>query len=242
MISQRRLAWRSNPNCIVFGAGCTMFARLLPVILLLASCTPSASLAAAEELLLHLRSRKQASPTSVAGVVYEQAKWDPAKTAIMVCDMWDQHWCRGAERRVAELAGPMNDLLKQARARGIFVIHAPSTTTDFYRDTPQRRRAQEAKFAKTPVPLAATQRWETAWCWPDAKREPGLPIDDFNMGCDCADKCEIRSPWTRQIATIEIGNDDAITDDGQETYNLLAERGIDNVIILGVHLNMCVLG
>ncbi len=26
------------------------------------------------------------------------------------------------------------------------------------------------------------------------------------------------------------------------TYNLLAERGIDNVILVGVHLNMCVLG
>ncbi len=27
-----------------------------------------------------------------------------------------------------------------------------------------------------------------------------------------------------------------------QTYNLLAERGIDNVILVGVHLNMCVLG
>ena len=35
---------------------------------------------------------------------------------------------------------------------------------------------------------------------------------------------------------------DAITDDGQETWNLLSSRGIDNVILCGVHLNMCVLG
>jgi hypothetical protein len=35
---------------------------------------------------------------------------------------------------------------------------------------------------------------------------------------------------------------DAITDNGQETWNLLAERGIENVILCGVHLNMCVLG
>jgi hypothetical protein len=35
---------------------------------------------------------------------------------------------------------------------------------------------------------------------------------------------------------------DAITDSGQETYNLLAERGIKNVMLCGVHLNMCVLG
>ena len=49
-------------------------------------------------------------------------------------------------------------------------------------------------------------------------------------------------PWTRQIGTIDIQEPDAISDDGQEVYNLLAERGIDNILIAGVHLNMCVLG
>ena len=29
---------------------------------------------------------------------------------------------------------------------------------------------------------------------------------------------------------------------GQDFFNVLAERGIDRVIIMGVHLNMCVLG
>jgi hypothetical protein len=63
------------------------------------------------------------------------------------------------------------------------------------------------------------------------------------MGCDCQPaKCPIRSPWTRQISSIDIAEADAITDNGQETWNLLAERGIDNVILCGVHLNMCVLG
>ena len=62
------------------------------------------------------------------------------------------------------------------------------------------------------------------------------------MGCDCEVKCEIRDPWTRQTAAIEIAEADAITDDGQEVWNLLAGRGIDHVILCGVHLNMCVLG
>jgi hypothetical protein len=62
------------------------------------------------------------------------------------------------------------------------------------------------------------------------------------MGCDCAVKCEINPPWKRQIKTIEIADEDAITDNGQETWNLLTQRGIDNVILCGVHLNMCVLG
>jgi hypothetical protein len=63
------------------------------------------------------------------------------------------------------------------------------------------------------------------------------------MGCSCVGtKCPIREAWTRQIATIEIAETDAITDNGQETWNLLAQRGITNVILAGVHLNMCVLG
>ena len=93
-----------------------------------------------------------------------------------------------------------------------------------------------------PIALAASPRWGTAWCWPVAAREAVLPIDDSDMGCDCKIKCEITSPWTRQTAAIEIADADAITDDGQETWNLLTDRGIDNVILCGVHLNMCVLG
>jgi nicotinamidase-related amidase len=136
----------------------------------------------------------------------------------------------------------MNKVITAARQKGVFVIHAPSTTVDFYKNTPQRRRALDAKFAKTPYPLATVERWGTAWCYPDPKRESELPIDDTDMGCDCATKCEIVPPWTRQIRTIDIADEDAITDNGQETFNLLAERGIDRVMIMGVHLNMCVLG
>lgn len=62
------------------------------------------------------------------------------------------------------------------------------------------------------------------------------------MGCDCATKCTIRDAWTRQIDTIRMSDADAVSDDGQEVYNLLQARGIDNVILMGVHLNMCVLG
>ena len=69
-----------------------------------------------------------------------------------------------------------------------------------------------------------------------------MPIDDSDMGCDCPQKCEIRTPWTRQNALIDVEAPDAISDDGQEVYNLLRQRGIDNLLIVGVHLNMCVLG
>ena len=130
-----------------------------------------------------------------------------------------------------------------AAGKGVLIIHAPSSVVDFYESAPQRRYAQTVPYAKAPVKLSSKDRWGTKWCWPDPAFEGVLPIDDSDMGCSCAEpKCEIREAWTRQIKGIEIHQGDAITDNGQETYNLLAARKIDNVILCGVHLNMCVLG
>jgi nicotinamidase-related amidase len=216
---------------------------LYPVsVAILACVTYVPALGKPADFTLNLRSRAALPGREPVAPTERTVEWSPKKTAIIVCDMWDHHWCKSAEERVGELAGPMNEMLKAARARGVFVIHAPSTCTAFYKETPQRKRAQNSPFAKTPIALAAAERWGTAWNWPDGKREGVLPIDDSDMGCDCKVKCEIRSPWTRQIATIEIAENDAITDDGQETWNLLSERKIENVILCGVHLNMCVLG
>lgn len=194
-------------------------------------------------LRLHLRSAKGTTPAAEAATPEAEAVWEPKKTALIIGDMWDDHWCKSAARRVAEMAGPLNQVVKTARAKGLFIIHAPSSVTGFYKDTPQRKLAMAAPFVKTPVPLATAERWGTAWCWTDAKHETVLPIDDSDMGCSCTgEKCPIREAWSRQIATIEMVEGDALTDNGQETWNLLNARGIKNVILCGVHLNMCVLG
>ena len=47
---------------------------------------------------------------------------------------------------------------------------------------------------------------------------------------------------TRQIESIEISSTDAVTDDGKELLALLEERGIEDVVVMGVHANRCVLG
>ena len=195
----------------------------------------------AENLKLNFRSQSKGDVD--AKVKTERITWKPEKTAIIVCDMWDDHWCKSASRRVGEMAPALNAMLKAARAKGIFIIHAPSSVVDFYKNTPQRNLAQKAPFAKAPIKLSTSPRWGTAWCWTDGRREGVLPIDDSDMGCSCkGEKCEIREAWKRQNKLIDMVKGDALTDNGQETYNLLAERQIDNVILCGVHLNMCVLG
>ena len=223
--------------------------RSLPwviALLTLNALVLSSMLHASPELLVNLRSRSRSKSRSDTEVNYQEkekrARWRSNQTAIIICDMWDDHWCRSAARRVAEMAGPMNEVIKTARSQGVFIIHAPSSVVAFYQNTPQRQRAIQAPFAKTPKPLSTRERWGTAWCWPEPDHEGALPIDDNDMGCDCPQKCTIREAWTRQISTIEIAENDAITDNGQETYNLLQSHGIKNVILMGVHLNMCVLG
>src|SRR5262245_25135906 len=87
-------------------------------------------------LRLTLRSRVGSpSPGRDSVIVEKKAAWDPKRTAIIICDMWDNHWCQSAARRVAELAGPMNEVVKTARAKKVFIIHAPSSVMNFYRDT-----------------------------------------------------------------------------------------------------------
>ena len=77
------------------------------------------------------------------------------------------------------------------------------------------------------------------WCSLDAHRESPLPIDDADGGCSSAVKSY--HAWTRQIDTIAIEPGDAITDN-TEAYNLMQQRGIHNIVVMGVHTNMCVLG
>ena len=162
---------------------------------------------------------------------------DPAKTAIIICDMWDQHWCRGATRRVGELAPAMNRAVADARARGVLIIHAPSSCMDAYKDHPARKRAQAApKAANLPADISG-------WCNKIPAEEKGVyPIDQSDGGCDDGPTCPQGSPWRKQVAAIEIRDEDAISDSGVEIWNLLESRGIDNVLLMGVHTNMCVLG
>ncbi len=187
--------------------------------------------------MLTLQARRSVETAKGSGVwqpASQELRWDAAKTALVICDMWNEHWCKGATERVAEMAPRMNEVVKAARAKGVFIIHAPSDTMEFYKDTPQRQRAQRAPAAQPPVELKR-------WCHLDPTKEAPLPIDDADGGCDDLPQCKGGSPWKRQIAMIDIAEGDAITDSA-EAYNLMQERGIENVIVMGVHANMCVLG
>lgn len=152
--------------------------------------------------------------------------FEAAKTAAIICDMWDKHWCDGATGRVDEIANKMDPLVRALRERGVLIVHAPSETMDFYAGSPQTLRIHTAPPAELPDPIEIF--------------EPPLPIDDSDGGCDTGQEPWYMA-WTRQHPAISIGPFDGISDDGDAIYNYLRHRGIENLFVMGVHANMCVL-
>src|SRR5205807_7480730 len=105
-------------------------------------------------LRLNLREQKEAPPGSKQYKAVERSvDWDVAKTAIIVCDMWDDHYCKSAAQRVGVMAPRMNAVLTAARERGVAIIHAPSGTVDMYAGSPYRLRMQQAAKSTPPFPV-----------------------------------------------------------------------------------------
>jgi len=182
-------------------------------------CVPAAEKAA--PLSLNLRHRGKDGKATVKPVT-----WDPKKTAVFICDMWDDHWCKSAAKRCGELAKKADPVIEALRKKGVTVIHCPSDTMAFYADAPQRKAMQAVPRTAPPASKVL----------PD----PPLPIDDKDGGCDDETPSKSYRAWKRQHAAIEIGKDDFISDNGLEVYSILKGRGIDTLLILGVHTNMCV--
>lgn len=186
---------------------------------------------------LRLRLRSQVELFRGSGAyesIFVERAFPVAETALLLCDVWDDHWCPHAAARVSEMVPTLNTTVRIARDQGIQIIHAPSDTLAFYADSPHRRRIQELPRIAPPDPL------------PLRDDEVPFPIDDSDGGCDTPPDARSLPPntgvWTRQHPGIEITGEDVISDNGAEVYSLLQHQDRKTLIIAGVHTNMCVLG
>jgi nicotinamidase-related amidase len=187
-------------------------------------------LCASEKEMLVLSTHSQVARTVGRNgwlTVDEEVAWNTSETAIIIVDMWNQHWSWGATERVSVMAPRMNQVIKTARDRGIMIVHAPSDTMDFYSYHPARTNVLSASQATPPEPKPHD--------------DPPQPVDASDGGSDTGEPKSYKA-WHRQHPAIEIEDIDYISDDGQQVYNVFAQNGIKNVIIMGVHTNMCVLG
>lgn len=176
--------------------------------------------------------------------------WKASQTAIIVCDMWDSHHCYRAVKRQAQMVPRMEELLKNLRATGVTVIHAPSGCMAAYANDPARLRVAN-------IPKAAAPDDINQWCHSIPSEERvRYPLDQSDGGEDDtpeehaawaaslkAKGLNPRAPWKQQHAGLSIDSaTDFISDRGDEIWSLLKHKNLKNVILAGVHTNMCVLG
>jgi len=187
---------------------------------------------------LQVRIRRNSEGDLGAEII--RLEWDPAKAAVVICDMWDRTNCVSAQQRVGDMAPHMNEVVRILRSQGTLIVHAPGGCAGFYDGTPARIRALQAPYAVAPAPID----WNSWNC----DRHDQLPRTLTSPGpcsCNSAQPCCKGGPpypWTRQTPDIEVTDEDAVTDDGQELFNLLEQHQASQVIVLGVHTNVCILG
>lgn len=222
----------------------TLLAAL--ICLGLSAAEPAKPAATPALLKLQLRQRDAHGRDSLLN-----QNWLPSQTALILCDMWDLHHCQNAVIREKEMAPRLNAVAATLREQGVLIIHAPSSCMAAYAEHPARKRAQAAPSSPD-LPTEISQ-----WC-KQLPSERGViyPLDQSDGGEDDDPKAHAewaaslrqrglneKAPWTRQIDLLKIdAQRDAISDSGVEIWNLLAQRGIQRVILAGVHLNMCVAG
>src|ERR1051325_1137647 len=185
-------------------------------------------------LTLYFRSQRlilDARQRNVWEMVVRPREVEAGRTALVLWDVWDNHHSRAAREPLAEMIPRMNAVVKAARGKGVLIVHSPSDVIEFYKDHPARRRVLEVARVEVPKDLEHA--------------DPALPVDASDSGSDTnevLDRANFVRPWTREHAGIEIDEErDAISADGRECYSLYQARGIRQVLIMGVHTNMCIL-
>ncbi|MDR1583827.1 MAG: cysteine hydrolase [Prevotellaceae bacterium] len=158
--------------------------------------------------------------------------WTPSETALIICDMWDKHWCDASNARFGELAVALEKVVTNARNKGVKIVHAPSDCMDYYKDYPQRKEALKYKDAKLTALVKGNKL--------PSEKNAVFPVDASDEGCETKG-CKPHRTWTKQIDVLTVEKEDLISDSGAELGAYFKKKGIKNVILTGVATNMCVI-
>jgi nicotinamidase-related amidase len=160
--------------------------------------------------------------------VTQSIELNPEKTAIIIIDMWNSHWCMTAAERVASMVPRMNEVLRIARSLGMQIIWNPSDVITSYSGYPQYEKAVAVEQRPTPK-IRAT---------------PPTKFTAHVGGCMCGKgfRCGGNYGWDEMNPDLIIDDSDLLSASTDEIYTLLADRHITDIIYMGVHTNMCVYG
>lgn len=178
--------------------------------------------------------------------------WDTEKTAVIISDMWAEHWCKGATARTKEIAPNMNLLLESLRSKGVTIIHCPSDTGEYYKNLPVTAQNKDIisardNFSKFTFKYYLSISHRNSLLISSNRIPPVRSVVDPNwVQCDCAPpgkKCPGGDPWKNkgQIADINIHGTDFLAGDDEKVLHLLRNKQITHTLIMGVHTNMCII-
>ena len=218
----------------------TMVAPLVVVSLLLLGCVALAAMAnethAGVALALGLQRQIATTWRSDAGwaPTTDVVHWQANETALVLIDLWDNHWCDAMAQRGIDLSLRVNRTASRLRARGVHILHSPSAPAlAFYDGTPARARAQHAPHVSPPGPTNTTD-----------PAPPALQTLGPLAGCDSGQTNTGKNEPTRQSALIWIDEErDAVvnSDDGAEVHSYLQAVGVKHLLYVGAASNMCIL-
>lgn len=184
---------------------------------------------------------------------------EPSHIAIVIIDLWDQHWCRSATERLDQLATALNPFLDVAREAGMRVIHAPDCDIgrlETYREPLKHLPSYELPVAipwRPPLPPGArTATCECDWmrsCY--LKRFPDFERDVENYqrlaGQRKAFGAYIKAKGYRKVdhqkkvhPKLQFQENDVVIQNVKELYGLVQHHSIYALWYTGMASNRCV--
>lgn len=183
---------------------------------------------------VHLRYFNQTSNSSrpTSSII----QWRVNETAIIVVDMWDNHYCKSALSSVVELAPSMNLFLTRVRSFGASVIHVPSNVHHFYSKYPQRLKVLQMHkeyMSKRKIKISRKT-------YRPKERQP-LELGK-ERGCLDKPTPKVSIVWRRQTKVLYISEKDFIMrSNREELLAILHSQKLNNIVYVGVAANVCVL-
>ena len=170
----------------------------------------------------------------------EEVRVMGAEIAIVVMDMWDNHWDPCWVAHAGARAEPINGFLHKARAAGAVVIHSPTNLIAGH-DSPVYANTKQ-RLLSTGVPEHAMPpdngfKAPTQVPWGTTRYEAGKStrMDGTLTTAPCL--------VSNQCIGVDIEESDYITGDGghsvQETWNILHTHGSKYLLYVGGATNMC---
>ena len=162
-------------------------------------------------------------------IVLEKQTFSVDQIGVMVVDTWNYHWCMTAAERCSSFALRMNHALATLRSLGIQIFWGPTDVADQYVGTPQREKSVAVEPHPLPTPL-----------------DIQFPLLDCYGagGCMCGPgiDCHVNYGWDRINPNLTIDQLDLIVEGTQEVYSWCKKLGINCLIFLGFHTNVCTTG